>query len=114
MALSALDVVVIVVYLGTVVAVGIGVHWCTPKAAGGSSAESDGDGGAADDRRRSGSRSDGGHAASSEPKERAALNDYFLGGGTLPWWALACSGMASNLDISGTSHVFPAVGVGSL
>ncbi|KAL9642245.1 hypothetical protein ABK040_007245 [Willaertia magna] len=30
------------------------------------------------------------------------IDDYFLGGLSIPWWALATSGMASNLDISGT------------
>jgi len=27
---------------------------------------------------------------------------YFLGGRTMPWWALGASGMASNLDVAGT------------
>lgn len=30
---------------------------------------------------------------------------YFLAGRELPWWALGCSGMASNLDIAGTMTV---------
>ncbi len=30
------------------------------------------------------------------------LESYFLGGRSMPWWALGASGMASNLDISGT------------
>lgn len=30
---------------------------------------------------------------------------YFLGGKTLPWWALGASGMASNLDIAGTMTI---------
>ena len=30
------------------------------------------------------------------------INDYFLGGRKIPWWALGASGMASNLDITGT------------
>jgi len=32
----------------------------------------------------------------------ASLEDYFLGGKKLPWWALGVSGMASFLDITGT------------
>lgn len=32
----------------------------------------------------------------------ASLNDYFLAGKRMPWWALGASGMASNLDITGT------------
>ncbi|MBN1292444.1 MAG: sodium:solute symporter [Candidatus Latescibacteria bacterium] len=31
-----------------------------------------------------------------------SLDDYFLGGRKLPWWALGVSGMASYLDITGT------------
>ena len=31
-----------------------------------------------------------------------SINSYFLGGRTIPWWALAASGMSSNLDVSGT------------
>jgi len=31
-----------------------------------------------------------------------SLEDYFLGGRRLPWWALGVSGMASFLDITGT------------
>lgn len=31
-----------------------------------------------------------------------SLDDYFLGGRKLPWWALGISGMASFLDITGT------------
>jgi len=31
-----------------------------------------------------------------------SLDDYFLGGRRLPWWALGVSGMASFLDITGT------------
>jgi Na+/proline symporter len=30
------------------------------------------------------------------------INNYFLGGNKIPWWALAASGMSSNLDVSGT------------
>ena len=32
----------------------------------------------------------------------ASMEDYFLGGRQLPWWALGISGMASFLDITGT------------
>ena len=35
-------------------------------------------------------------------KASASLDDYFLGGRNLPWWALGISGMASFLDITGT------------
>lgn len=35
-------------------------------------------------------------------KASASLEDYFLGGRNLPWWALGISGMASFLDITGT------------
>lgn len=37
-------------------------------------------------------------------KKRASrgLEDYFLGGRQLPWWALGISGMASFLDLTGT------------
>ena len=31
-----------------------------------------------------------------------SLQDYFLGGKTLPWWALGVSGMASYFDVAGT------------
>lgn len=34
---------------------------------------------------------------------RRGADDYFLGGRKLPWWALGASGMASNVDISGTA-----------
>ncbi|MFO7889860.1 MAG: hypothetical protein R6V04_05925, partial [bacterium] len=30
------------------------------------------------------------------------INSYFLGNRGMPWWALGASGMASNLDVSGT------------
>ncbi|MBN1997232.1 sodium:solute symporter [candidate division KSB1 bacterium] len=30
------------------------------------------------------------------------INDYFLGGRKIPWWILGASGMASNLDMTGT------------
>jgi len=32
----------------------------------------------------------------------ASIEDYFVGGRKLPWWALGISGMASYLDIAGT------------
>ena len=32
----------------------------------------------------------------------ASVEDYFIGGRKLPWWALGISGMASFLDITGT------------
>jgi len=35
-------------------------------------------------------------------KASQSLEDYFLGGRKLPWWALGISGMASFLDITGT------------
>lgn len=35
-------------------------------------------------------------------KASAGIDSYFLGGRTLPWWVLGASGMASNLDVSGT------------
>jgi Na+/proline symporter len=40
-------------------------------------------------------------------RRRAAqsLNDYFLGGKQLPWWALGVSGMAWSLDITGTALI---------
>ncbi|PSQ82834.1 MAG: sodium:solute symporter, partial [Bacteroidetes bacterium QH_2_63_10] len=30
------------------------------------------------------------------------IDSYFLGDNDIPWWALGASGMASNLDVSGT------------
>lgn len=35
-------------------------------------------------------------------KASRGIDSYFLGNRDLPWWALASSGMSSNLDISGT------------
>ena len=32
----------------------------------------------------------------------AGIDSYFLGNRKLPWWVLGASGMASNLDVSGT------------
>lgn len=37
-----------------------------------------------------------------QKKASQSLEDYFLGGRNLPWWALGLSGMASWLDITGT------------
>lgn len=37
-----------------------------------------------------------------QKKASAGIDSYFLGNRGLPWWALGASGMASNLDISGT------------
>ena len=37
-----------------------------------------------------------------QKKASAGIDSYFLGGRTLPWWALGASGMSSNLDVSGT------------
>ena len=37
-----------------------------------------------------------------QKKASQSIRDYFLGGNTLPWWALGISGMASYLDIAGT------------
>jgi len=34
---------------------------------------------------------------------------YFLGGRSMPWWALGASGMASNLDVAGTMTVVALV-----
>ena len=35
-------------------------------------------------------------------RAQAGIDAYFLGNRKLPWWALGASGMASNLDVSGT------------
>ncbi len=37
-----------------------------------------------------------------EKKASKGIDSYFLGDKKLPWWALGASGMASNLDVSGT------------
>ena len=37
-----------------------------------------------------------------ERKAAGGIDSYFLGNRQLPWWVLGASGMASNLDISGT------------
>ncbi|RKY07761.1 MAG: sodium:solute symporter [Planctomycetota bacterium] len=38
-------------------------------------------------------------------KASASIEDYFIGGRSLPWWALGISGMAAWLDITGTMMV---------
>ena len=37
-----------------------------------------------------------------QKRASASLEDYFIGGRSLPWWALGVSGMASWLDVTGT------------
>ncbi|MGE5497121.1 MAG: sodium:solute symporter family transporter [Syntrophothermus sp.] len=37
-----------------------------------------------------------------ERKASKGINSYFLGDRNLPWWALGASGMAANVDLSGT------------
>jgi len=37
------------------------------------------------------------------------VDEYFLGGHRLPWWALASSGMSSNLDVAGTMTIVAMV-----
>jgi Na+/proline symporter len=37
-----------------------------------------------------------------QKRASADIDSYFLGGRNLPWWVLGASGMASNLDVSGT------------
>jgi Na+/proline symporter len=37
-----------------------------------------------------------------QKKASADIDSYFLGNRKMPWWALGASGMASNLDVSGT------------
>jgi SSS family solute:Na+ symporter len=37
-----------------------------------------------------------------QKKASAGIDSFFLGDRNLPWWALGASGMASNLDVSGT------------
>ena len=41
-------------------------------------------------------------AAATPATGAPADEEYFLGGRSIPWWALAASGMSSNLDVSGT------------
>ena len=45
-------------------------------------------------------------------KASQGIDSYFLVNRNLPWWALASSGMSSNLDISGTM-IIAALIVGS-
>lgn len=35
-------------------------------------------------------------------KASSGVDEYFLGGKKIPWWALGASGMSSNFDVSGT------------
>jgi len=37
-----------------------------------------------------------------QKRASAGIDSYFLGNRGIPWWALGASGMASNLDVSGT------------
>lgn len=37
-----------------------------------------------------------------QKKASSGINSYFLGNRSMPWWMLGISGMASNLDVSGT------------
>ena len=37
-----------------------------------------------------------------QKKASASMEDYFLGGRKIPWWAMGITGMASFLDITGT------------
>lgn len=40
--------------------------------------------------------------SSSSGKEHVVLEEYYLGGRRLPWWALAIADVSSYIDISGT------------
>ncbi|NLP09794.1 sodium:solute symporter [bacterium] len=44
-----------------------------------------------------------------QKKASESINSYFLGNKSIPWWALASSGMASNLDLSGTMIIVALV-----
>ncbi|HPN36395.1 MAG TPA: sodium:solute symporter [bacterium] len=44
-----------------------------------------------------------------QKKASESITSYFLGNKTIPWWALASSGMASNLDLSGTMIIVALV-----
>ncbi len=44
-----------------------------------------------------------------QKKAKEGIDSYFLGNRELPWWALGASGMASNLDISGTMIIVALV-----
>ena len=37
-----------------------------------------------------------------QKRASAGIDSYFLGNRNMPWWALGASGMASNMDVSGT------------
>lgn len=37
------------------------------------------------------------------------IEDYFLGGRTIPWWVLGASGTASNFDMTGTMAIVTAI-----
>ncbi len=37
-----------------------------------------------------------------QKRAKQGIDSYFLGDRSLPWWALGASGMASNMDVSGT------------
>ena len=37
-----------------------------------------------------------------QKRASTGIDSYFLGNRKMPWWALGASGMASNLDVSGT------------
>ena len=51
-----------------------------------------------------------------QKKASSGIDSYFLGNRKMPWWVLGASGMASNLDVSGTMinvallYAFGAVG----
>lgn len=44
-----------------------------------------------------------------ERRASAGIDSYFLGNRKIPWWALGASGMASNLDMSGTMIIIALV-----
>jgi Na+/proline symporter len=44
-----------------------------------------------------------------QKKASQGINSYFLGDKEIPWWALAASGMAGNLDLSGTMIIVALV-----
>ncbi len=44
-----------------------------------------------------------------QKKASQSIASYFLGDKNIPWWALASSGMASNLDLSGTMIIVALV-----
>lgn len=45
-------------------------------------------------------------------KKRASnsLEDYLIGGRTIPWWVMGVSGMASFLDVAGTMVIVSFLG----